>query len=61
MAHGKRAKLKSDKSKDYWSPRPGNRGGGIRSPWTKKQTHRIERRNGKKGLTDGEETDSGRR
>ena len=29
---------------DYWTARPGNKGGGIPGADTKKQTHRTERR-----------------
>lgn len=31
----------------FWSPRPGNKGGGGRGKFAKVNTHRIERRNAK--------------
>lgn len=33
---------------EFWSKRPGNRGGSSPGAATKKQTHRVERQQGKK-------------
>lgn len=49
MPHGERAARKENKRRDYWSPRPGSdRMGGTRCPYTKKLTHRLERRQAKR-------------
>lgn len=49
MAHGQRAKIHGNRrtGREYWTPRPGNKGGGAWGPTTKRFTHRIERRLGK--------------
>ena len=41
-------KGKKSPGDEYWTNRPGNIGGGSPGPATKKRTHRIERRQGRK-------------
>jgi hypothetical protein len=36
---------------EYWTARPGNKQGGRPCKFTKKQTHKAERRLGKPGVT----------
>ncbi len=36
---------------EYWTPRPGNFGGGVPGRAKKRQTHRAERRQGKETET----------
>jgi hypothetical protein len=36
---------------EYWTARPGNKQGGAVGKFTKKQTHKAERRLGKPGTT----------
>ena len=47
MAHGERAKNKSNKQKEFWSRRYPAINGDTVSSYGKKQTHRKERRDAK--------------
>jgi hypothetical protein len=46
-----RTKKGSKGNKEYWKARPGNKQGGVPGKFTKKQTHRAERRLAKPGVT----------
>lgn len=48
MARGERAAGIRNKGIDYWAKRPGNRGGSQRCAYSKKKTHRLERRAARK-------------
>lgn len=50
MARGENAETKGHGGYEYWSARPGNRGGSNPGRATKRLTHRAERRAGRVDL-----------
>lgn len=54
MAHGQKAAHKSNKQREFGSPRPGNFMGPTPCRYSKTRTHRLERRIEKRTRDKGE-------